>query len=208
MQEVAMRFLLAMGLVLALAGVPGTTPGVQAAQLEAKVLSVPRPLSAFSLEDQHGRSFARDRLEGRWTLIVLGFTHCPDVCPFTLSNLALVLEDLSTQVSPERLPQVVFVAVDPDRDKAVLADYVKHFNDGFIGITGSPEGINTLVDSLEGYVRVVRKQPGSTSCQVHHSASVSVVDPQGRFRATLNPPMEPSAAAEFLTGLMRRGATE
>jgi protein SCO1/2 len=208
MQGVAMRFLLAMGLALVLAGVPATPPGVWAEQLETKVLSVPKPLSQFGLEDHHGRPFAKDRLEGRWSLMMLGFTHCPDVCPFTLGNLALVLEELSTRVSPERLPQVVFVAVDPARDKAVLADYVKHFNDGFIGITGSPEAIKTLVDSLEGYVRVVRKQADSTSYQVSHSANVSVVDPQGRIRATLNPPMEPVPAAEFLTGLMRRGATE
>jgi protein SCO1/2 len=203
-----MRSLAAIGLALALAGVPGIAPGGRAAQLETKVLSVPKPLAAFSLEDQQGRPFGKDRLEGRWSLVMLGFTHCPDICPFTLGNLALVVEELSTRVSPERLPQVVFVAVDPDRDKAVLADYVKHFNDGFIGITGSPEGIQTLVDSLEGYVRVARKPTGSTSYQVFHSASVSLVDPQGRIRATLNPPMEPAAAAAFLTDLMRRGATE
>jgi protein SCO1/2 len=205
-----MRFLSVMALALAgtLTGAPGIAPGVHAAQLEAKVLSVPKPIASFSLEDHAGRPFAKDRLEGRWSLVMLGFTHCPDICPFTLGNLALVLEELSTRVSPVRLPQVVFVAVDPDRDRAVLADYVKHFNDGFIGVTGNSGSIQTLVDSLDGYVRVARKPSDGTSYQVFHSASVSLVDPNGRIRATLNPPMEPAAAAEFLTGLMRRDASD
>jgi protein SCO1/2 len=182
--------------------------GLEAAQLETKVLAAPKLLPAFALEDHDGRPFANDRLQGRWSLVMLGFTHCPDVCRFTLQNLALVLEQMSTRVAPERLPQVVFLAVDPDRDKPVLAGYVKHFGESFVGITGSAEGIKTLVDGLQGYVRIAGKQAGSVSYQVHHSAIVSLIDPQGRIRATLNPPMEPAAAAEFLTELMRRAAME
>jgi protein SCO1 len=196
----------AMAAMLAIAAL--RVGGLEAAQLETKVLTAPRPLPAFSLEDHDGRPFANDRLQGRWSLVMLGFTHCPDVCPFTLQNLALVLEQMSTRVSPERLPQVVFVAVDPERDRAVLPGYVRHFGESFIGITGSAAGITALVDGLQGYVRIAGKQAGSVSYQVHHSAIVSLVDPQGRLKATLNPPMEPAAAAEFLTDLMRRAAME
>lgn len=196
----------AMAAMLAMAAL--RVGGLEAAQLETKVLAAPRPLAAFALEDHGGRPFTNERFKGQWSLVLIGFTHCPDVCPFTLDNLALVIEQMSTRVSPERLPQVVFLAVDPDRDRAVLADYVRHFNPGFVGVTGRVEGIKTLVESLDGYARVVDRKPGSASYQVQHSAVVSVIDPEARVRATLNPPMEPAAAAEFLAGLMRRAMTE
>lgn len=187
---------------------PAPVSPLAASQLEAKVLATPKRLAPFALQDHDGRPFANDRLAGGWSLVMLGFTHCPDICPFTLGNLALVLEQLSTRVSPERLPQVVFVAVDPERDRPVLAQYVQHFGDRFIGITGNDAEIKTLVDALEGYVRIARRGTGDVSYQVHHSALVSVIDPQGRIRATLAPPMDPSAAAGFLADLMRQHARE
>ena len=172
------------------------------------MLASPKVLVPFRLADHEGRPFTNERLTGRWSLMMLGFTHCPDVCPFTLQNLALVLEQMSTRVAPERLPQVVFVAVDPARDRPVLADYVRYFNDGFIGITGAADDVKVLIEGLEGYVRVVGMESGKTSYQVQHSAVVSVVDPQARIRATLNPPLEPAAAADFLADLMRRAALD
>jgi protein SCO1 len=181
----------------------GTVGRPYAASLETRVLASPKALAPFNLEDDAGRAFSNERLKGRWSLVMLGFTQCPDVCPFTLQNLALVLEQMSTLVTPERLPQVVFLAVDPDRDRPVLSDYVKHFNDEFIGITGTSDQIKTLVESLEGYYRIVGLQSDKTSYQVHHSAIVSLIDPEARIRATLNPQIEPVAAAEFLTELMR-----
>jgi protein SCO1/2 len=180
----------------------------EAAQLETKVLAAPKALAPFRLADHDGVPFSNERLTGRWSLMMLGFTHCPDVCPFTLQNLALVLEQMSTRVAPERLPQVVFVAVDPERDRPVLADYVRYFNDGFIGITGAPADVKVLIDGLEGYVRFVGMEADKASYQVQHSAVVSFVDPQARIRATLNPPMEPGAAADFLADLMRRVAPD
>jgi protein SCO1 len=181
---------------------------VEAAQLETKVLASPKALAPFRIADHDGAPFSNEQLKGRWSLMMLGFTHCPDVCPFTLQNLALVLEQMSTRVSPGRLPQVVFVAVDPERDRPVLADYVKHFSAGFIGITGAPADVKVLIDGLEGYVRFVGMEAGKTSYQVQHSAVVSFVDPQARIRATLHPPMEPAAAADFLADLMRRAALD
>jgi protein SCO1/2 len=163
---------------------------------------------SVSLEDQAGRPFTNERFKGHWSLVLIGFTHCPDVCPFTLENLALIIEQLSTRVSPERLPQVVFLAADPERDRPVLANYVRHFNADFVGITGSTEGIKTLVDGLGGYVRIAGKQAGGDGYQVYHSAVVSVIDAEARIRATLNPPMDPLAAADFLCDLMRRSARE
>ena len=186
--------------------VGGAVGALDAAPPETTVLASPKPLAPFALEDQAGQAFSNAQLKGRWSLVVLGFTHCPDVCPFTLQNLALVLEQMSTRMMPERLPRVIFLAVDPDRDRPLLADYVKHFGDDVIGITGTAAEIKALVDGLDGYVRVVGLASDKTSYQVHHSAIVSLIDPEVRIRATLKPPMEPLATAELLTDFMRRAA--
>ena len=78
-----------------------------AAKGEPEIVSPPKPLAAFALSDHLGAPFANDRMTGKWSLMLLGFTQCPDVCPFTLQNLTLVIEQLSLHVSPARLPQVV-----------------------------------------------------------------------------------------------------
>jgi protein SCO1/2 len=171
-------------------------------------VSPPKPLAAFSLTDHRGQSFGNDRLAGKWSLVMLGFTQCPDVCPYTLQNLTFVMEQLSLRVSPEKLPQVVFVAVDPARDTPVLAEYVTAFNPDFIGITGAFEMVTPLIEGVEGFVRIPDMKPGRDNYQVQHSAFVAVIDPQGRLAARLNPPMDPATTAIFLAGLMRQYAKE
>lgn len=193
------RFALAAFAALGAIGVLG---GATCA-LEAKVRAEPKVLAAFKLEDHTGRVFDNARLNDRWTIVLIGFTSCPDVCPATLQNAALVIEELSTLVSPARIPQVVFLGVDPERDKSVLPQYVPYFNPDFVGVTGEAGEIGKLVEGLEGFYRVERKTP-EASPVVQHSAVVSVLDPQGRLRAGLYPPMQPKETAEFLVGLMRQ----
>ena len=60
----------------------------------------------------------RDSLKGRWSLVLAGFTHCPDVCPFTLANLEQVVAELGCACGRTGMPAVIFLAVDPDRDRA------------------------------------------------------------------------------------------
>lgn len=169
---------------------------------EAKVRSEPRDLTPFTLEDQSGKPFTNASLNGHWTLVSIGFTSCPDICPMVLANLASVLEELSIRVSPGKLPEVVMLAVDPARDKPVLKQYVASFNPEFVGITGEQDQIGRLVESLEGFYRITQS-PGSSEPEVQHSAIVSVVDPQGRLVASMLPPLDPAQAATFLAGLIR-----
>ena len=64
-------------------------PAVDPARLKAvRLFSSPRPLPAFALEQSDGTPLEPAELQGRWTVVFLGFTHCPDVCPTTLSELA------------------------------------------------------------------------------------------------------------------------
>jgi protein SCO1/2 len=191
-------------IALLLAAAPGPA---SAAKGEPQIVSPAKPLPAFGLRDHRHAPFANDRFKDKWSLVLLGFTQCPDICPFTLQNLTLVMQQLSLRVSPGRLPQVVFVAVDPDRDAPVLGDYVAAFSPDFIGATGEWPELVKLVEGVEGFARIDKKQ-GADSYQVFHSAFVAVIDPQGRLAARLNPPMNPDATAAFLSELMRHYAKD
>lgn len=188
--------------ILAAAGLVLAWTASASAEVRGVLLDRPEPLPAFMLEDQGGNPFSGKRLQGRWSLILMGFTNCPDVCPFTLGNLEAVVAEMSTLTTPDRLPQVIFLAVDPARDKAVLADYVHSFHPDFLGVTGDLKQIDVLVHGLDGAVR--RGKPDRHgNYEVRHSAAVSVVDPQGRLAAKLSPPFEPAQAATYLVNMMR-----
>lgn len=167
---------------------------------ELRVVEPERPdaVPSFELQDHLGQAFTQDRLQGRWSLILLGFTHCPDVCPFVLSNLAEVRSQLGLRVRPDNLPQVVFVAVDPERDRPLLADYVGYFDPSFVGVTGSVEQLDRFVHGVDGFVRL-GKPDADGGYEVQHSASVIVIGPDGRIHAKLSPPLDPGVVAEYLT---------
>jgi protein SCO1/2 len=194
-----------LALLILLLSMPGLALADQGDQVK---VDPPKPLSQFSLTDHMGASFTKDELTGKWSLIMLGFTQCPDICPYTLQNLTFVMQEMSVRVRPDNLPQVIFIGVDPARDKAVLKDYVEAFSQDYIGATGEWEQIEKVVESVGGFVRIDEKAYAGVEYQVYHSAFVVVIDPQGRVVARLNPPMDPAASTIFLTTLMREHARQ
>ena len=169
------------------------------AATEVRVVEPDQPdaLPSFALEDHTGKTFSEDSLRGSWHLILLGFTHCPDVCPFVLSNLAEVRSELGLRVRPDNLPRVVFVAIDPQRDRPLLAEYVGYFDPEFLGVTGSREQLDIFVQGVDGFARL-GKPDANGDYEVQHSASVIVTGPDGRIHAKLSPPLDPGAVAEYL----------
>ncbi len=182
--------------------------GMSVANAEVKIreYAKPKDLVDFKLLDGAGKLFSNDQLKGRWTLVLMGFTHCPAVCPFTLQNLAAVKQELSTKVSPARLPRVVFVGVDPDRDLENIGEYVKHFDDEFIGVSGQWGEIKKFVESMDGFVRIVGKDKDPEGYDVRHGATVNLLDPEGRLVVGIYPPLEPKSAALFIAQTMLKHA--
>jgi protein SCO1 len=114
-----------------------------------------------------------------------------------------VVAELGLRLRPDRLPAVVFLAVDPDRDRASLKDYVVQFHPDFIGVTGAIEQIERALKGIDA--AATRGKPDARgNYQVTHSASVAVIDPQGRLAAKINPPFDPAPTAQFLADLFRR----
>ena len=150
------------------------------------LLETPRNIGEFDLIDHHGNPFNPGRLEGQWTLVFFGFTHCPDICPTTMTFLNTFLESLEGTEAQD--PQVVMVSVDPARDTVQqLADYMPYFNSDFIGVTGEFLDIHRFATKLNTPFRKVMDEDGSY--QVDHSSNVVLINPRGDygfFRAPLD----------------------
>jgi protein SCO1 len=161
-------------------------------------LPQPRDPGEFSLLDQNNAQFSAARLKGAPSLVYFGYTHCPDVCPLTLLQLAQVVK---SGVVPGL--RVVFISVDPARDTPTqLAQYVHAFDPDFIGLTGTPAMLQQVAHSFGvAYLRV--DLPGG-DYSMDHSATVFLMDSHGRNVAVFNPPYD----VKSLTDDLRRGASE
>ena len=135
----------------------------------------PRPIGAFLLQDHRGHAFTRERLDGVWTFMFFGYTHCPDICPGTLATLRRVERDLPANAPVPR--QHVLVSVDPARDTVEhLARYVAAFGPEFLGVTGDDGELARLArDVGAAYFRDEPDDDGSYF--VDHTASIMLVDP-------------------------------
>lgn len=154
-----------------------------------------RPIEPFHLMDSQGRPFTRASLRGHPTLVYFGFTHCPDECPDTLAALARVKK----QVQMPDL-QILFVTVDPQRDTpAVLAAYLRHFDPGFLGLTGDPTEIGRVAASLGiGITRV--NLPGG-GYDFDHTMAILLFDSSAREVGVFTAPFDVRKLAQSLRGV-------
>ena len=133
----------------------------------------------FRLTDHNGKVRTMSDFRGKVVTLFFGFTHCPDVCPTTLSDMGQVMLKLGKDA--DRL-QVLFITVDPKRDTPeLLAKYVPAFHPSFIGLYADVE---TTAKTAKDFKIHYREQPGKTpaSYSVDHTAGTLVFDSQGRLR--------------------------
>ena len=137
----------------------------------------------FTLTGSDGKPFASTRLNGKPAAIFFGFTHCPDVCPATLARLAKLRRQLG---KGDDAFAIVFVTVDPERDgPAEVGRYAALFGTSVVGLTGSPAQIEQ-VKKQYGVYSGKAPQPGG-GYSVDHTATVFLIDRDGKFVATLSP---------------------
>jgi protein SCO1 len=171
------------GALLARTYVQSTTPLVLKT---GTALEPPKAVQAFSLVDQDDAPFTADNLRGRWTLAFFGFTNCGDICPTTLTTLAVLVKDLGDLPQSER-PQVIFVSVDAQRDTtSVIKAYVNGFNPDFVGVTGRQESLDSLTKQL-GVPSAIRPLENG-SYAVDHYAGILLFNPSGEMRALFSAP--------------------
>lgn len=172
----------------------------QASDATLLLLPEPRVIADFSLVDDDGQPFSLERLKGQWSLLFFGFTHCPDVCPSALYDLAQVRKTLARN-DPEKTNnlQVLFVSVDPERDTPrQLNQYVNYFDPEFIGVTGPEAQLAPLTLQLGIAYRIEDHEPGSQQYNVDHSASILLMNPNGQLHGVFPAPHQSdSMAAEI-----------
>jgi protein SCO1 len=167
----------------------------------ATLLPELRPLPPFSLVDQRGHDYDNQRQLGHWTLLSFGYTHCPDICPTTLAMLAQMKQQL--QHDGMQVPlEIGFVTIDPARDTPQrLADYVSYFDPAFLGITGTPDRIKALTAPLGILSHKVVTEDSAMDYVMDHSASLVLLDPQGRYYALFSPPHDATIMAQDILAI-------
>lgn len=156
----------------------------------ASMFPTPREITAFELDDAAGGSFTRADLDGGWTLMFFGFSNCPDICPDTLSQLAIALERLE-QMRVDPLPRVVFVSVDPERDRGEeLAEYAAWFHPGIRAVTADEDRLQEFTRQLSVVYYREAADPETGHYNVDHSGMVVIIDPQGRMAGRFSQPID------------------
>lgn len=146
-------------------------PDPESTGFHGAVLAEPIPRPDFTLTDTDGRrfDFAEDTA-GEPTLLYVGYTSCPDICPAHLAQIAGAMDEAGLDTDDLR---VVFVTADPARDDAErLARYLAAFDDGFTGLTGSPEEVDAALAALGQPAAEVFGQRPDGSYEVTHPSQV------------------------------------
>jgi len=136
----------------------------------------------FALTDAAGAPRALGDYRGKVVVLFFGYTHCPDVCPTTLAQLAQARRLMGADAGRV---QVLFVTLDPDRDTPqLLTRYVRAFDPSFVGLTGTEPQIQAAAREFKVFFQKVAG-PEADSYTLDHSSGSFVFDSQGHVRLYL-----------------------
>jgi protein SCO1 len=177
MQRLALILLLAIGLA-ACDGKSNNQPQFQGIDITGADYG-----KALKLTDHTGKPRSLDDFKGKVTLVFFGFTHCPEVCPSTLRELANLLKQLGNDAANV---QVLFVTLDPERDtQELLAKYVPSFHPNILALRGDEAATKAAAQSFHVFYE---KRPGSTAQNytIEHFTGTFIFDREGKLRLLMN----------------------
>ena len=153
-----------------------------APSFRGRVLAEPIARPDFTLLDTAGGPYGfLVETRGKTALLFFGYTHCPDVCPIHMGNIAAVLKDLG--VERRRGVEVVFVSTDPERDTPVrIREWLDRFDPAFVGLRGDRAEVDAIQRSLGLPPSVVEPRAEDGSYAVGHAAQVVAFSPDGPAR--------------------------
>jgi len=135
----------------------------------------------FKLASSSGGELSSDELKGTPFLVFFGYTHCPDICPETVSDVSTWLDALGPEGKEMK---ALFISIDPERDSiASLKDYLSSFSDRIIGLTGTPDEIAQVAKEYRVYYAKHPTKDGDYS--MDHSAVIYLMDREGKLAGTL-----------------------
>ncbi|MEA2011195.1 MAG: SCO family protein [Actinomycetota bacterium] len=160
---------------------PRLAPSVVPYMFHGQTIQSDQAAPSVELESADGTVRLSD-YEGEVVVLYFGYTFCPDVCPITLSKLDRAMDILGDKAEDV---QVIMISVDPARDTPeMLKEYVAHFNEDFIGITGDPNSIDRIATTYGVYYEA-EEGSEATGYLVNHTATVMVIDRDGYMKLVL-----------------------
>jgi len=156
--------------------------------------------NAFSLTDHTGQPRQLSDYKGKILAVFFGYTHCPDVCPTTMADLAKAMKMLgkdSEQV------QVLFITLDPERDtQEVLAQFVPSFDSSFIGLYGNAEQTEAVTKNYKIFASK-QTEAGKSGYVLDHSAGVYLYDKEAKVRVYVRYGQTPSEIANDIKHVLQ-----
>jgi protein SCO1/2 len=124
--------------------VPSVEVGDEEPEFQGVLVSPPPSKPDVVLTDTNGEDYdIQEETEGKLTLLYLGYTHCPDVCPTHMLDIAQTLKTLGPEIADE--VEVIFITTDPERDTPeALRQWLDLFDEEFVGLTGPLETLEQL----------------------------------------------------------------
>ncbi len=155
----------------------------------------------FSMVDQNGAPRGDTDFRGRFMLVYFGYTTCPSICPANLQHMADALERLGDR-SMDIVP--VFVSIDPARDRPEqLKEYVAHFGETFVGLTGSEAQVREIAKAYRVHRRkVVEAGADAGDYLVDHASITYLMGPDGKFRTLFPHNTTGDVMAERIAGYL------
>lgn len=134
----------------------------------------------YQLRTAAGEPFTRASLNGSPSMVFFGFTHCPEVCPTSLAEMASWYEALGSEAEDLK---AYFITVDPERDtEAVIGDYVS-WTGRVTGVTGDPAEVEKATKAWAVHAEKVPLEGGDYT--MDHTASVFLLNDRGEFEGTI-----------------------
>jgi protein SCO1/2 len=162
--------------------------------MHGSVIDPPKQMPGFTLDSISGPAHLSD-YRGKVSVIFFGFTNCKDICPATMAKMADVFTKLGSKTSDVR---VVFISVDYKRDTPqTTAAFVNKFRPEFIGLTGSQAQIDQVTQNY-GITYSFDPPDANGDYEMEHTASVMVLDRQGRLALVWSPDQQPDEIASDL----------
>lgn len=167
----------------------------------------------FTLMDHQGRTVTEQDFDNRYLLVFFGFSHCPDICPTTLADIAGTLDMLGGDADAV---QPLFVSLDPERDTPKrLAEYVAAFHPRIVGLTGTPEQIAAVAgkyrvfyekigseqyfdEDSEGGDADAIKTPIEEDYMISHQGNTYLMSPDSEYLAHFSYGTKPEEMAETI----------